>query len=217
MLATASAGTRAGAPPGLLRRWATATFLGETLGFAVPGIVGAGAYAAGLPDAAFVMLLVCAGTAEGAVLGFAQTVGMARELPVVPRRDWVRATAGAAAVAWAFGATAGVFSERMPLAAMIALWGVAGTVILLSIGTAQWLVLRRYVSNAGWWVPANAGAWLLGVGVVFAASSILTEDTQAAVIGLVAVLSGVAMAAIVAVVTGATLVWLVAEGQVRAR
>jgi hypothetical protein len=31
-----------------------------------------------------------------------------------------------------------------------------------SIGVAQWLVLRREVTNAGWWILVSAVAWLVG-------------------------------------------------------
>ena len=31
-----------------------------------------------------------------------------------------------------------------------------------AIGAAQWLVLRREVSNSGWWVLASTVAWLVG-------------------------------------------------------
>jgi hypothetical protein len=32
---------------------------------------------------------------------------------------------------------------------------------------AQWMVLRRHVSGAGIWVPANMLAWMLGMPVIF--------------------------------------------------
>ena len=39
----------------------------------------------------------------------------------------------------------------------------AGTIL----GLLQWGVLRRHVSSAGWWVPANALAWALSTPVMF--------------------------------------------------
>jgi hypothetical protein len=41
---------------------------------------------------------------------------------------------------------------------------VEGTVV----GTAQWLVLRRYVRGSALWMPANAVVWALGMVVIFA-------------------------------------------------
>jgi hypothetical protein len=35
------------------------------------------------------------------------------------------------------------------------------------LGAAQWRVLRRYVRNAHWWLWANAGAWALGMSLIF--------------------------------------------------
>lgn len=32
----------------------------------------------------------------------------------------------------------------------------------LIVGVAQWLVLWRYIPQAGWWVPASAFGWVLG-------------------------------------------------------
>jgi hypothetical protein len=32
----------------------------------------------------------------------------------------------------------------------------------------QFRVLRRYVGHAGWWLPANALAWAVGMPVIFA-------------------------------------------------
>ena len=38
----------------------------------------------------------------------------------------------------------------------------AGTVLGVTVGTAQWLVLRRKVHYAGWWIPINISAWTTG-------------------------------------------------------
>jgi hypothetical protein len=62
-------------------------------------------------------------------------------------------------------------------------------------------------------VPANAAAWLVGVGLVFAAMAPTTAETPAALIGLAARLGGVAMAATVALVTGTVLVRLRSAGE----
>ena len=32
---------------------------------------------------------------------------------------------------------------------------------------AQWLVLRKRVEHAGWWIPANMVAWLAGMPIIF--------------------------------------------------
>ena len=42
---------------------------------------------------------------------------------------------------------------------------VAGAVVGTSVGIAQWLVLRRQVSRAGWWVLASIVGFAVGFGV----------------------------------------------------
>ena len=40
--------------------------------------------------------------------------------------------------------------------------GIAGVVMGLGLGFAQWIVLRRYLTNAGWWIVATAIGFTLG-------------------------------------------------------
>ncbi len=35
----------------------------------------------------------------------------------------------------------------------------------LSIGVAQWLILRPLFPQTGWWIPLSAGGWILGWGI----------------------------------------------------
>jgi hypothetical protein len=42
----------------------------------------------------------------------------------------------------------------------------AGIVLGVSVGAAQWLVLRREVYAAGWWIIISALAWATGIGLV---------------------------------------------------
>lgn len=39
----------------------------------------------------------------------------------------------------------------------------AGLLIGVSVGTAQWLILRREVQWAGWWIVINVIAWTTGL------------------------------------------------------
>jgi hypothetical protein len=36
-----------------------------------------------------------------------------------------------------------------------------------ALSFAQWLVLRKTVPRAGWWIPANMLAWMAGMPVIF--------------------------------------------------
>ncbi len=98
--------------------------------------------------------------------------------------------------------------EGVPLALALSLAAVPALAVLVSVGASQWLVLRHHVDGAGWWVAANASAWLLGMPVVFAAMGLVDEDTPFAAVAALASASGLLMGAVVAAVTGGVLVWL---------
>jgi hypothetical protein len=195
-------------PARLWARWTAATTAGEALGFAVPAAVGAAAFGLGVPDGAAVPLAVAAGAGEGAILGAAQALVLRRELRDLDRRDWIAATAAAAALCWGAGMSLGVFAEALPTVVVVAGWALAAPLLLTAIGTAQWLVLRRHVAGAGLWVPANAAAWLVGLPLPFAALALVDEDAPAGVVLAAGVVAGLGMGLVVAAVTGLALVRL---------
>jgi hypothetical protein len=54
-----------------------------------------------------------------------------------------------------------------------------GTVLLLcSMGTAQWLVLRRIEVDAPWWIGVTAAAWVAGLAVFLAVATPLWREGQ---------------------------------------
>src|SRR5580765_5970235 len=64
------------------------------------------------------------------------------------------------------------------------LGAMAGTPIVLgivglSLGTAQWPIIRRHMSSSGWWVLAST----LGLAVGLTAGVILVEQIGRAIIG----------------------------------
>jgi hypothetical protein len=59
------------------------------------------------------------------------------------------------------------------------------TGIGLTVGVAQWLVLRTRLSRTGWWIIASAAGWLLGWAVLVS-GLVLPPGTS----GLTTVLSG---------------------------
>jgi uncharacterized integral membrane protein len=196
-------------PSGLWRRWFVAATAGEFLGFAAPAVVGAlvGTAAAGTA----VVALLAAGAVEGAVLGLAQAMVLRRVLRGFAASQWVLATAAAAVVAWAIGlapmAYPGILQWPLPL--LVPLGIVLGAVLLASIGTAQWFVLRRHVPRAGLWIAGTAGAWVVGLLAFTAVSSPLWQPGQpAALVAAIGALGGLVMAATVAAVTGLVLVRL---------
>ena len=96
-----------------------------------------------------------------------------------------------------------------PLVARIALLLGVGVVLLLSIGTAQWLELRNHLPRAAWWIAGTAVAWLVGLGLFFAIAPPLWHEGQPAAVAIaIGVVAGLVMAAAMATITGVTLIAL---------
>jgi hypothetical protein len=195
-------------PRALLRTWMLHVTAGEALGFCVPAAVAL--LVLDGPPALAVGGLVMAGAVEGAVLGAAQARVLGREILGFSRRAWVAATAGAAALAWLVGMLPSTFSSvwaDWPTPLAVAVGVLLGTLALLSLGAAQWLVLRRHLSRAGWWVPGTFLGWAVGLLVFAGITTPLWRPGQsAAVVTAIGVLGGLAMAATMAWVTGLVLV-----------
>jgi hypothetical protein len=137
-----------------------------------------------------------------------------------PAHHMVATIIGAIA-AWAAGMAAGtmmgsgaVFTEAAESPAGIvagaALVGIGAGALLSS---TQWLVLRRVLAGAGWWIPAHAVAWAVGMVVSFVGIGLVQPDTPLALIALIGAATGLAMGATVASVTGLALVWLLSRAQ----
>jgi hypothetical protein len=191
---------------GLWRRWVATVTAGELVGFAAPA--SSAALLAALPDVPLVALflvLPAAGAFEGAVLGLAQVRVLGDVVPGLLRRRWVAATSMAAVVAWLLGLSPSVTSgwwSSWPVPAQVAAVGIVGVAVLLSIGTAQAVVLRHHRPVVAW-VSLTALAWLVGLGAFFLVTTPLWHPGQSPA-GVVAVglLAAVAMAAAMAATTG---------------
>lgn len=198
-------------PRTVRRTWIVATTLGETAGFLVPALVAV--FAFDLHPALTLLLMVSAGLVEGAVLGAAQSVVLRREFLGFSRASWIAATSVGAAAAWCLGMLPSTFypawTDWSPVLT-VSLAVVLGLALLATIGFAQWLVLRHHLARSRTWVPANAVAWLLGLGVLMGIAMPLWREGQStALVVAIGVLGGLAMAATVAVVTGLWLARLV--------
>ncbi|GLY49824.1 hypothetical protein [Lentzea sp. NBRC 102530] len=178
--------------------WFLRVTAGEFLGFLVPAL--AGALSAPAP------VLVLAGVAEGAVLGAAQWSVLRRTFPVLRAGAWIGVSALAAGFAWAVALLAVDNGERLnslPLPAVLAVAALSGTAVLLSLGTGQWLVLRRHVPGSSLWIWANALAWAAGLLVFTAFTTPLWQPGQTtALIALIGASGGLLMAATMAAITG---------------
>ena len=81
-------------------------------------------------------------------------------------------------------------------------FGLDGAVIGSSLGVAQWLVLRRHVAQASWWMLASSVAWAVGWSVIR-----IIDETAGGPGGMAYVI-GATGAAAAGAITGATLIWL---------
>jgi len=198
-------------------RWTVAFTLGELIGFGAVAVSGAAIamwLTSGLEPTAKSLILYAAaivgGLGEGAVLGWFQTRVLSEIIPELDLRQWIFATAAAASLAWSVGMLAPTLDDLVGLntAAQTAIWIPAGIMILLSIGSAQALVLRQIVSNPSKWVIANVVGWLAGLPWTFALPAALPEDAPVHVWVATFVLSGVLMGATAGAVTGLAVIRL---------
>jgi hypothetical protein len=183
-----------------LRRWLVSVTLAEAAGFAIPAIVGGILGLLAAPAGVVYPAMVLAGACEGALLGFGQSIGFGS---AVPRSAWMLATAAGAAAAWSMGmlpSSLGGIDFGSPW--VIVLAAVLGCVLLLSIPTLQWLVLRRKGLRTAFWIPVNAGAWAAGILWTLAPSPFIDETTPVPALFGVYLLAGLLMAATVAALTG---------------
>jgi hypothetical protein len=155
-------------------------------------------------------LLVAAGAVEGAMLGLAQAHVLRRALPTVHRGGWVAATAAGAALAWMIGLVPMLTDGRLfqlPIVLVVASVALLGAALLGSIGTAQWLVLRRRIDRSGWWIASTAAAWTFGLIVFTAVTTPLWQPGQPVLlIAAIGLLGGLLMAGTVAALTGVAIV-----------
>jgi hypothetical protein len=174
-------------------KWILGTLVGGSVGLAVGGgltflVMNAVVGDSNIPTAAFVMALTIGIVAGiGAIIGTVAGIGTAQWMVLRERVHragwWVLATAVGGVVGLAAGGFAGWLVVvglggvesgfagviRVLTPALIVGMAVGGAVV----GTAQWMVLRKRVRRAGWWVLASAvgmGASgvvsVVGVGVI---------------------------------------------------
>lgn len=190
-----------------LVRWILVVGPGEFVAFAFPAAAGVLVSSSGTGNA----VIITAGFFEGVILGAAQYFAMRRRLPGLRPRAWVLLTGAGAVVAYLCGLLPSSWSGWMTWPAPLQFAGLAilAAFLLVSIGVAQWVELRRLLRGAGWWVLGTSVAWLIGLAFFFVIAPPLWHEGQpvgtAIAIGLIA---GAAMAVAMAVVTGLTFGWL---------
>lgn len=204
-------------------QWVLANAASETMGLGATLLIGAFLLVSAektigaVPAAALGVL--AATVIEGSVVGTAQWLVLRRPLQGMRWRVWALATALGAFVAWTLAmipstllfsgpdsgtAASGEVSDLLIYALAAGMGIVLGTIL----GASQWLALRRHVQKAGWWVPANALAWMLGIVVVFVGTSFIPAKGITVLVALLLLLFVVAAGAVVGAVHGLVLIWL---------
>jgi NhaP-type Na+/H+ or K+/H+ antiporter len=200
--------------------WVLASTAGWAVGNAVfNAVVGAMGSAV-----RFAVVLAVGGAVGGAVAGVAQWLILRRQV----RRAgwWILASTVGWAVGWAVvnavvnavvdavvDAVVGAVVDAVVDAVVGAVgWAVVNAVVNAVVGAvvgavsgvAQWLILRRQVRRAGWWILASTEGWAVGLAVGSAVDWDMSRAVSSAVIGAV-------IGAMIGIITGAVLVWLLRQ------
>ncbi len=209
-------------------RWVGANAFGELFGLGATLAVGGYAISSldihsviGFVLVSF-LIAVLSGAIEATVVGLAQWWAMHPWLRTISRQAWWQATLVGALLAYVLGylpstlmnlgeQTSQTTVSEPPQWIVLLLAGGLGMVAGAMLSFAQWLVLRKHVQRAGWWIPANMLAWLVGMPVIFWGIDAAQKGQpllQAALLMCGALLmTGV----IVGAIHGAFLVWMVGE------
>jgi hypothetical protein len=179
------------------RNWILANAMGELIGL---GITFSVAYLAfsnlGESNALLAVLasdglFLLTGAVEGWIVGSAQAWAIGLLLPQIPKKAWVRATIYGALSAWFLGIIPStIFSLSNPGPAQAGggeppAWLIyllaAGMGLVLGpiLAVPQWRVLRHYLPRAGYWVLANALAWMFGMPVIFIGTNVIGPGVPA--------------------------------------
>ena len=183
--------------PGVWLQWVLASTVGLAAGATLSGAV---RVAFGLEDLAALEEVgsygrAAAGAASAAVVG--ASVGSTQWLVLrryISQAGW-----------WVLASAAGLaVGTALDVIDTIA-WFVGIGAIGASVGTMQWLVLRRQLSQSGWWILVGTVSWLVAYPTSFA----IADRLSSAVGGTASLATGFAVGgSLVGGITGGLLVWL---------
>jgi len=189
---------------GVWQRWVLANVVGEIIGFglaaaagglvalAIQGTEGIAAVSLGVAG------VVVIGLIEGTAVGWSQWLVLRTLLPRLRRRAWLLATVAGAILAWGAGMALGTAvgeSASLPDTALTAGFGAVAIGIFAGVllSTVQWLVLRRHIDHAFWWVPTHAAAWAVGMCIAFGGMAFIEPETPMPVVALIGAGIGLGM------------------------
>ncbi len=187
-------------------RWMSASTVGLAVGLAVgiftwSIVTPIFEFYYGLNDVGEALMFAVGGAVCGGLLGIAQRRVLQRPAPQFGW--WVEASTVGGAVGWAMGGALALVVDEVQIFTMV--FAVGGA----SVGIAQWLVLRRQVDRAGWWVLASTVGWAMGVAVALALGGMRGWDLIFAIILLP--VGGIVASAWYGAITGGAMVWLLRQ------
>jgi hypothetical protein len=173
--------------PSLWLKWLVASVLGLILG----GCCGMLATDA-RPEAGV-------GLFVGAGIGTTQWLVLRRRVPLA--LAWIPISM----LGWGIGVATGLVLADAIMPPLLG-WPVAGIVLGVWVGSAQWALLRRMVHRAYWWIPASGLSWGMG-GLLSAAGTwwIVNKDADDTLAMAVMALTGLAAVLVVGVIPAALL------------
>ena len=180
-----------------LGTWLRAVTLGELLGFTSTALIAfvaltLGGHPTTIPGRAVALLImVVAGTLEGASLGFFQWRALERWLPDLSASRFIGATIAVAAGGWLVGMTvplamaltgamaspSSTNASTDPSLLRVALFSLGfGAVAGALFGVAQARALALHVRRVSRWVLGNVFGWALGLPLAYIAGSLGSAD-----------------------------------------
>lgn len=180
--------------------WMRAVMLGETLGFTATTLIAFGGLTLwGHPSTVqgrviALVIMVLAGTIEGASLGAFQWSQLRHWLLDLPARAFIASTIAVAAGGWMVGMSvpliatwlgaqaspaeaAASHADAGPSALAIALFSMLfGAIAGALFGAAQASMLRKHVEGVGRWLLGSSAGWALGLPLSYLAGSLGTAD-----------------------------------------
>lgn len=163
-------------------QWIAANALAELVGLGTVFGVGVWLYTSfhgeSMNPVILALLAIGLGGFEGFIVGACQGWVLRSALNGMPLKPWVIASVAGALAAWTLGmlpSTLMSMSEPsgpqpQPEISKSFMWLIAvlmGMMLGVVLGIPQWIVLKRYVPRAGWWIPANSAAWAFGMATIF--------------------------------------------------
>lgn len=177
--------------------WTLATMMGLVLGIAISLIVITVISTITTIDEDTIAIFIIL-PSIGFLVGILQSLNLRRRVSWANMWIWVTAVGWMISIPLALALY--TWLRSISDSALVDVWGktIQATMIAIFIGAVQWLLLRRHISRAGWWILANLIGWN-------AASLIAGAGA------MVGVLDSIPMGISVGAVTGLALAWLLQQ------